>query len=154
MYLTLLTSIYFLRRIHKKVNLMEKQLLNRINLFSRWMLGFVFIYHGIVPKIIWVSPIEVSHTNAHGLNAEYVLPIAGLLELLLGICIIFLKRSLVPIYIAGILLGILLIDVFILVPALLIETFNPLTLNLTLILFSIFICLTHKYTNVTQDFSK
>ena len=33
--------------------------LNRINLLSRVTLSFVFIYHGLIPKILFLDELEV-----------------------------------------------------------------------------------------------
>jgi len=120
---------------------MDNKLINKV---SRYSLAFVFIYHGLVPKIIWLSPIEAALTNAHQLNANIVSPMAGVMEVLLGLSIVFLKRTLLPIYAAIILLVVLLLDVAIVMPSLLIEAFNPVTINVVSIALAYFICITHE----------
>lgn len=32
--------------------------------WCRWMLAFVFIYHGLVPKLLFPSPVEVQMIEA------------------------------------------------------------------------------------------
>jgi hypothetical protein len=123
---------------------MEKNLLNQINLLSRYALAFVFIYHGLVPKILWLSPIESQLTNAHGLEASVISPLAGVLEILLGLSIILIRKSLMPIYVAMLLLAGLLLDVIIIMPNLLIEAFNPVTINIVSMVVGYIICLTHQ----------
>lgn len=36
-----------------------------INTFSRGVLGFLFIYHGLVPKILLLSPVKSSLLRLH-----------------------------------------------------------------------------------------
>ena len=124
---------------------MENKLLSTIHLSARYTLAFIFIYHGLVPKILWLSPVEVSLTNAHNLDAAVISPIAGMFELLLGLSIVLFKRSLKPIYLAVVLLFALLLDVMLIMPGLLIEAFNPVTINVASIMIAYFICITHKH---------
>lgn len=123
---------------------MENKLLSKINTIARVTLAFVFAYHGLVPKILWLSPVEASLTNAHNLDAVIVSPIAGIFEIILALCILLLKNSLAPIYLAIVLLLILLLDVLLIMPSLLIEAFNPVTINIASIVIAYFVCITHK----------
>ncbi len=124
---------------------MENQLLSKINLTARFTLAFIFAYHGLVPKILWLSPIEALLTSAHNLDAVFFSPIAGVFEIILACSIIILKKSLIPIYLAMALLIALLLDVMLIMPSLLIEAFNPVTINLATIIIAYFICITHKH---------
>ena len=47
--------------------------------WCRWMLAFVFIYHGLVPKVLFLNPVEVQMVEAAGLglNAQIISPLAG-----------------------------------------------------------------------------
>ena len=121
---------------------METQLLSKVNSIGRYTLAFIFAYHGLVPKILWLSPIEVSLANAHNLNAVVASPLAGVLEIILALSILLLKKSLIPVYFAMILLIVLLLDVMIIMPSLLIEAFNPVTINLATIVIAYFVCIT------------
>ena len=112
---------------------MEAKLLARIHAAARAVLAFVFIYHGLVPKILWLSPTEAALAGAHGLYAPIISPIAGVGEILLGGALLLFKRTLVPVYAAIASLVVLLLDVAIMMPALLTEAFNPVTLNLAVI---------------------
>jgi len=125
---------------------MEIKLLRKINLIARYTLAFIFCYHGLVPKILWLSPLEASLANAHNLDAVIVSPIAGIFEILLALSIVLFKNSLIPIYLAVALLVGLLIDVMLIMPMLLIEAFNPVTTNLASIVIAYFVFITHKYT--------
>lgn len=55
---------------------------------------------------------------------------AGVLEILLAFIIAFYKTSVAPLYIAGIVLIALLVDISIMLPELLIEAFNPVSTNI------------------------
>ena len=107
--------------------------LARIHIAARAVLAFVFIYHGLVPKILWLSTTEAALAAAHGLCAPIISPIAGVGEILLGGALLFLRRTLLPVYAAIAALVLLLLDVMIMMPALLSEAFNPVTLNLAVI---------------------
>lgn len=111
---------------------MQSKLL-KINLISRYGLAFVFFYHGLVPKIIWYSSIERSLVMAHNINisAPVISLIAGVMEILLAFAITFYSRSLIPVYIAAVLLVMLLFDVGLMMPELLIEAFNPVSMNIS-----------------------
>lgn len=112
--------------------------LSRIAYLSRLVLGAIFIFHGLVPKILWLSDIEVSLVNAgnSGLSAQVLSPIAGIAEILLGLLIMGYRKSVLPIYLAALSLVSLLGYVAMFLPSLLIEAFNPMTTNLP----AIFLC--------------
>ncbi|NIB39869.1 DoxX family protein [Pseudomaricurvus alkylphenolicus] len=99
----------------------------------RWCLGFVFVFHGLFPKIVWLSDVEVSLVEAggFGLSAQLVSPIAGMGEIVLGLLIILWKSSKIPIYTAFVSLVLLLLYVAAVDQALLFEAFNPVTTNIS-----------------------
>lgn len=103
-----------------------------INTISRLTLGFVFFYHGLIPKIIWLSPTELALVEMHRFNipATEVSHLAGVLEIVLSLFVIFYKKSLIPIYLAALTLLVLLFDVVLSMPSLLVEAFNPVTINI------------------------
>ncbi|SHM19078.1 DoxX-like family protein [Phytopseudomonas punonensis] len=98
-------------------------------LLARLTVGAIFIYHGLVPKLLFRDATELQLLDAHGLPHS-LLTLAGIAELALGLIIVLLRGQRWPLYLAlAALLG-LLVDVAILAPALLAQAFNPLTLNL------------------------
>lgn len=129
---------------------MESKLLLKINTIARFTLAFVFAYHGLVPKILWLSPVEAALTNAHHLDATLISPIAGVFEIILALSIIVFKKSIIPIYIAIALLFALLLDVMLIMPSLLIAAFNPVTINLVTIVIAYLVCITHKHAIALQ----
>ena len=106
--------------------------LARIDLICRSLLSFLFIYHGLVPKILWLSPTEASMITGSGIeiSASYIAPLAGAFEIALGCIIAIYSKSNTPIYAADITLPSLLIYVTTIQPHLLVEAFNPATTNI------------------------
>lgn len=122
---------------------MDRKLL-KINLICRVCLAFVFIYQGLVPKILWISPVERALAEAHHLSADWVSPLAGVFEILLGLSLLYFKYSLSPVFVVMIAMLVLLLDVLIMMPGLLIEAFNPLTINLCCSVLALIIVITHQ----------
>lgn len=115
---------------------MTEARLAQIAWLARLALALVFIWHGLAPKILWLSPDEVSMIGAHGLPdyplfaPEVIARIAGVAEILLGIVLLTVRRQRWPLLVAGAVLLALLLDVALFSPHLLIQAFNPLSTNL------------------------
>ncbi|WP_201599179.1 DoxX-like family protein [Psychrobacter vallis] len=111
---------------------MQNSKLSHISFVSRLLLGFLFIYHGLVPKILWLSVVEIHLVSLSGFNlpANIVSPLAGIGEIILGCLIIFFRKSTLPVYIAAVALCLLLIFVGLASPEYLIHAFNPVTTNI------------------------
>lgn len=109
--------------------------------WCRWMLAFVFIYHGLVPKLLVLSPVEVQMVEAAGLglNAQVISPLAGVAEVLLGLLILFGWFGRWPVLAAGAGLVGLLGYVVLFAPMLLIGAFNPVSTNLPAVLLCVLI---------------
>lgn len=110
---------------------MQNSKLTHVSSVSRYLLGFLFIYHGLVPKILWLSPVETHLVSLSSLDvpAHIASPLFGIVEITLGIMIIFLNKTNIPVYIAAIALFLLLLFVAITSPNYLVEAFNPVTTN-------------------------
>ena len=111
---------------------MQNNKLSHVSFVSRLLLGFLFIYHGLVPKILWLSAVEVNLVSLSGLSipASMASPLAGIGEIILGCLIIFLKKSNIPVYIAAVTLCLLLLFVGLSSPKYLLGAFNPVTTNI------------------------
>jgi uncharacterized membrane protein YphA (DoxX/SURF4 family) len=115
---------------------MTERRLAQIAWLARLALALVFIWHGLAPKILWLSPDEVAMIAAHGLPdhalfaPESIARIGGIAEILLGIALLAVRRQRWPLLVAGAVLLVLLLDVALLSPHLLIQAFNPLSTNL------------------------
>ncbi|MBL1275754.1 MAG: DoxX-like family protein [Ectothiorhodospiraceae bacterium] len=103
-----------------------------INNMGRYALSFVFFYHGLIPKIIVLSQTEIDIVTAHNINipAPIFSFAAGIIEILLAITIVWFKKSVLPLYISGIMLVALLLDVAIVMPEVLVQAFNPVSTNI------------------------
>ncbi|WAJ35598.1 DoxX-like family protein [Pseudomonas sp. GOM7] len=115
---------------------MTEQRLVRIAWLARLALAAVFLWHGLVPKILWLSPDEVAMIGAHGLPDHpwfapgLIAAVGGTAEILLGIALLTVRRQRWPLLVAGLILLVLLLDVALLSPHLLLQAFNPLSTNL------------------------
>lgn len=103
---------------------------------ARFILGFSWIYHGLLPKLITVAPLEKSLTATIGLSeqASYMLTkSAGVAEIIVGLAILIFYKNRLLIKTNIVALVVLCVFVAIKMPSLLIEAFNPVTTNLALI---------------------
>lgn len=114
--------------------------MNQASIFvCRFILAFGWIYHGLFPKLLTVAPTEKAMTATLGFSDEHsflITKAAGVIEVLLGVFLfIFYQNKLILI---GNILALTLLVVFVAVqmPVLLIDAFNPVTTNLSLIGFS------------------
>lgn len=104
--------------------------LMRINWIARGGLAFMFTYHGLVPKLLWLSQGERAMIQAHGIEqVQMFATLAGIGEIALAVWILLSPRSAWPIAVAATALAGLLLDVVVFSPAMLREAFNPVSLN-------------------------
>ncbi|MDQ0654124.1 DoxX-like family protein [Pseudomonas cedrina] len=104
--------------------------LARINWIARGGLAFVFAYHGLVPKLLWLSADERSMMQAHGIEqVQLFATLAGVGEIALALWIVLSPRSTWPLAVAATALTGLLVDVAVVSPAMLSAAFNPVSLN-------------------------
>ncbi|MGY2294872.1 DoxX-like family protein [Pseudomonas yamanorum] len=102
----------------------------RINWIARGGLAFMFAYHGLVPKLLWLSQGERTMIQSHGIEQVQVFAtLAGVGEIVLAVWILLSPRSAWPIAVAALALAGLLVDVAVFSPAMLREAFNPVSLN-------------------------
>ncbi|MEC7119649.1 MAG: DoxX-like family protein [Pseudomonadota bacterium] len=102
-------------------------------MLARCTLGFIFIYHGLVPKILFLSQTELAMNRAHGflgVAPERIALMGGVAEIILGLLIVFYQRAIWPVALAMLGLVLLLLDVMLVMPQLLVEAFNPVTINI------------------------
>ena len=106
---------------------------------ARYMITFVWLYHGIFPKLVHVAPLEQLMTGSIGFsdNISYLITkAAGIGEVIFGLLFfVFYKTKLMNI-LNILALAFLLLSVTTLQPQLLIEAFNPVTTNLPIMAFS------------------
>jgi hypothetical protein len=105
--------------------------LTRINWIARGGLAFMFGYHGLIPKLLWLSPGELTMIQSHGITqVELFANIAGVAEIALALWILLAPRSGWPLAVATTALFGLLLDVAIFNPSMLKDAFNPVSLNM------------------------
>ncbi|WP_417702656.1 DoxX-like family protein [Pseudomonas sp.] len=115
---------------------MTDRRLAQITWLARLALALVFIWHGLAPKILWLSPDEVAMIAVHGLPdhplfaPQLIAAVGGIAEILLGVLLLTVRRQRWPLLVAGGVLLVLLLDVALLSPHLLTQAFNPLSTNL------------------------
>lgn len=106
---------------------------------ARYMITFVWLYHGIFPKLVNVAPLEQLMTGSIGFSDDIsylITKVAGIGEVIFGLLFfVFYKTKLINI-LNILALAFLLLSVAMLQPQLLIEAFNPVTTNLPIMVFS------------------
>lgn len=108
-------------------------------MIARVMISFSWIYHGLFPKLFHIAPLEKAMTASIGLSEAASLWItrsAGVGEIVFGCCLFIFYKKRWLIYLNIIALFALLLFVTILYPVVLIEAFNPVTTNLSVIALS------------------
>lgn len=90
----------------------------------------MFAYHGLVPKLLWLSPGERTMIQAHGIDqVELFAYAAGIAEIALALWLLLASRVAWPLIASSTALAGLLLDVAIFNPSMLRDAFNPVTLN-------------------------
>ena len=106
---------------------------------ARYMITFVWLYHGIFPKLVHVAPLEQLMTGSIGFSDDIsylITKAAGIGEVIFGLLFfVFYKTKLMNI-LNILALAFLFLSVAMLQPQLLIEAFNPVTTNLPIMVFS------------------
>jgi hypothetical protein len=102
----------------------------QVHWLARGSLAFVFAYHGLVPKLIAISPGELALLQAHGLEGSpWISRAAGVAELALAAVLLLMPGLSWPLLLTAVILFGLLLDVAVAQPSMLMDAFNPVTLN-------------------------
>lgn len=106
---------------------------------ARYVLGLSWVYQGFFPKLFSIAPLERALTATMGFSvamSDLITQVAGVGEITFGLLlIVFYKQKWVFQLSFFSLLGLLLYVVFNM-PALLLEAFNPVTTNATMMALS------------------
>jgi len=100
---------------------------------SRLAVAFIWLYHGLIPKILYRSPDELAMLSATGMPASSVLTLtllAGWLEIAFALLFLIFWRARWPLWLTIFALVAATLGVGISSPAYLHKAFDPLTLNL------------------------
>ena len=116
-------------------------------------LGIIWIYQGLIPKILFTDSGEMEILRQSGLfngNEENILTIIGILEIAFGVALIFIQRKALQ-YLN--ILGLCLLTVGAIFSDLMIFTlpFNPFSLNISMIALSIIAILNFSYLPKTSN---
>lgn len=99
---------------------------------ARLTLTFVWIWHGLVPKLLFRDPDEQTMLQQAGLSPHWLVYV-GSLEIALGIAVLLLWRQRWLFVVQTLLMAAALVSVAARSPAYLHHAFNPVTLNLLVI---------------------
>lgn len=113
---------------------------------ARGALAFVWLYHGLVPKLLFHNVDEFRMmSRVVGTSTVAVVAVAGLLEVCLGIVMLLLWKSRWPLWLTILLMMLALVGVMIGSPEYLSGAFNPFTLNLSVAALAVIALLARKY---------
>lgn len=103
---------------------------------SRLALAFIWLWHGLVPKLIVRHPDEFTPLTNVGMDretAETLVTLAGWGEITFGLLILLLWKARWPLWVSIVVMIGLLISVLFTAPELALGAFNPVTLNVLVI---------------------
>ena len=97
----------------------------------------IWLYHGFIPKLIFrhATELELIAKGPLIVNEQTTLVLAGVGEVLLGLCVLIFWKKRWPIYLSLVGFVMLLIGAVAIAPALAVQAFNPITLTLSAIAF-------------------
>jgi hypothetical protein len=116
-----------------------------VHLLARLNVAFIWLWHGLVPKLIFMHPDEVSPLMAAEFSAESArlqVIAAGWVEIAIGLIVLLWWRARWPLWLTVVLMPIALVGVALTVPALLQAAFNPVTLNVSMFILATIALLT------------
>ncbi|MFY3791437.1 DoxX-like family protein [Ureibacillus sp. MALMAid1270] len=108
---------------------------------TSFLFSFIWIYHGLIPKLVYSHPDEISMVNnlipISNELAYWIVMVAGIIEILLGFIFLFIKKKRLLFGLQIIVFPLLTIVAIMADSSLLIHPFNPLTFNISLLVISI-----------------
>src|SRR5688572_8308920 len=114
--------------------------LERIRRLCNVTVAAIWLYQGLVPKLLGPHPDEAAMSSAFGIPAALQASVsyaAGVGEVLLGLCVLLLPRRAWPQLISAAATAVLLAFVAIYTPRYLIGAFNPVVMNVASVALSI-----------------
>jgi hypothetical protein len=100
---------------------------------SRFAVAFIWLYHGLIPKLLYPSADEFGMLSASGFPAsvlDALVPLLGIVEICIAAAIVIFGRSRWPLWLTVIFMPIALAAVGFTSSSFLSAAFNPVTLNL------------------------
>lgn len=114
--------------------------LGRIRRLCNLAVAGIWLYQGLVPKLLGPHPDELAMSGSFGIASAFQVPVsyaAGVGELLLGICLLLVRHRVWPQFVSAVATAALLGFVAIYSPIYLIGAFNPVVMNSASIALSI-----------------
>ena len=105
----------------------------------RLSLAFLWIYQGLVPKLLFINADEIAVWQWFGLSYSYAVlagQAAGIAEILFGLCFLVSKERYLHTLNIITLIGLFFL-IAILIPDTLIRAFNPVAMNLSMLMLSV-----------------
>jgi uncharacterized membrane protein YphA (DoxX/SURF4 family) len=106
-----------------------------LHALARLTVALIWLYQGLVPKLLYRHPDEVTLLQAAGINGTWLDPLLGLLgwaEVGLALLLVVCWRARWPLLATAILMILATVGVAMTAPAMLTAAFNPLTLNVAM----------------------
>ena len=101
---------------------------------GRGLLAFLWLYQGLVPKLLGPHADELTMNLALGVStavATQISMVAGVTEIVIGVCVLLVRRAW-PLWLTLLLMAGLLGYVMIFTPQFLGAAFNPVTINVAM----------------------
>ena len=101
---------------------------------GRVILAFLWVYQGVVPKLLGPDADELAMNLALGVSATVawqISMVAGVVEIAIGLCVLLVRRAW-PLWLTLVLMAGLLGYVALLTPQLMSAAFNPVTINVAM----------------------
>jgi hypothetical protein len=114
--------------------------LGRIRKLCTVTVAAIWIYQGLVPKLLGPHADELAMSRAFGIAADLQAPVsyvAGAVEVLFGLCVLLLPHRAWPQWVSAVSMAVLLVFVAIYTPHYLVGAFNPVVMNVASIALSI-----------------
>ncbi|KAF7781664.1 hypothetical protein PRUB_b0963 [Pseudoalteromonas rubra] len=120
---------------------------------ARLTIAFAWFYHGLVPKLLSIAPLEWQISASLGLEDDLthlLIRSAGIGEIIWAVVFYIWYRTPAIVYLNIVALVGLLLAVAVLQPVILFEAFNPVTTNLPLIMLSVLLLPTNPSQQVKE----
>lgn len=119
--------------------------MNKIYAISRWSIAIIFLYHGVVPKLVFKHEQEVlmNDTMMPFVPEATALAVSGWMEVGLAAAFIILYRHIWLNYVAIFFLVSVTLAILVKLPTLMTYAFNPFSLNLAVVALALINIIAH-----------
>jgi uncharacterized membrane protein YphA (DoxX/SURF4 family) len=107
-------------------------LLAMVHAIARVTVAFIWIWHGLIPKLLFHSADELTMLRQANISLQW-LPLVGVAEVAMGLLVLILWNSRIPLLLSALLMVFATAAVALRSPQFLTAAFNPVSLNLAVI---------------------